>query len=174
MRYDIVCIRDEDFVSLRCRSGYDAAMEKIMLELTRDDFRELLLLASIGDRIRGSVMDVTADEEGAVHDIHDRVIDALYEVALENALPEVKPHEDHIDPERWFEDDQIRILKEYEDDVFWEELEIRLSKRDFDRAKEPLPIGTYREKYAHETTSYGVDRLFIDENAPVSDMRDAL
>ena len=154
--------------------GYDARMENITLELSRNDFRELLLLASIGDRIRGTVMDQTAGEAGEVHAIHDRVIDALYEVALENRLPEVKADEDHIDPGRWFDDDQIRILKEYEDDVFWDELEIRLSKRDFDRAAEPLPIGLYREKYAKETTSYGVDRLFIDENAPVSDMRDAL
>ncbi len=149
-------------------------MSTISLELSRDDFRELLLLASIGDRIRGAVMDATADEEGGVHVIHDRVIDALFEVALDKELPEVQAHEDHIDPARWFDEEQIRILKEYEDEVFWEELEIRLSKRDFDRAAEPFPIGTYREKYAHETSSYGVDRLVIDENAPVSDMRDAL
>ena len=69
------------------------------------------------------------------------------------------------------------IMDEYDDYIFWNELEVRMGKRDFERSitaddkryiKEnkgwfPERIHEIYEKYRREFENYGIDRLEIKE-----------
>ena len=84
-------------------------------------------------------------------------------------------------------DELHKLLAEYDDERFWDGLEERLGMRDFERGMTPVDQETIDRtsrmpervkdlyvRYHEEFETYGVDRLEINHNAPVSDVRDLL
>jgi hypothetical protein len=158
-------------------------MDKIKLELSREEFRQLLLLAGIGDFVRGDVLDSRDGDPGD----EGELFDTLMRVAFDHHLPEARRHENHIDPSREFDDLQMEFISEYNDEQFWNELERRLGRRDFERSMTtedrayieregwmPERIYAFYKKYSDEFEAVGIDRLEINKDALVSDIRDAL
>ena len=140
-------------------------LDTISLNLSRAEMRELLLLVLIGNHIRNS----TLDSRG--------MYDPLRHEKIENVLSEIsrKSGPDFLAT------DYLKYLELFVDDSFWDELEVRLGRRDFDRTmtefdtkyleshdgKLPPRAHLLYKKYSDEFEKYGVDRLEINTNAPV-------
>ncbi len=106
------------------------AMEDITMELSREDFGQLLLMVGIGDFIRGAVME---SREGVPGD-EGVLLGKLMSVAEKNGFSDAQMHEGHIYPSLEFEQKQMEFIEEYNDGEFWSELEHRLGRRDFERS----------------------------------------
>lgn len=152
------------------------------MSLSEQEFRELVLLVAIGAHVRNGVLDSNDEYEPSRDEMLEKKLLAL---AAEAELPFVKKHADHYDVDMSLEMEQLDIIDAYDDDTFWDELEVRLGQRDFDRTMTPLDdqflsenhgllpdrIHAIYDQYAEEFEKYGIDRLEINKKAPVvSDM----
>lgn len=140
-------------------------LDTISLNLSRAEMRELLLLVLIGNHVRNS----TLDSRG--------MYDPLRHEKIENVLSEIsrKSGPDFLAT------DYLKYLELFVDDSFWDELEVRLGRRDFDRTmtefdtkyldshdgKLPPRAHLLYKKYSDEFEKYGIDRLEVNPNAPV-------
>ncbi len=163
------------------------------ISLTKEQFRELLLLASLGNHVRRDafVADGQYDPE------RDEVlISTMYEIAYEAGIGDVEidgsnrseENSGAITPTQDFEESVHTILEDFSDEQFWRELSLLLGQRDLERSithderldaelnSIQLPMRLYElcERYDKEFETFGIDRLEINENAQVSDLRDVL
>ena len=163
------------------------------IELSKEQFRELLLLASVGNHVRRGAF---AAEEQYDPERDEALMSALYETAYEAGIGEVEREGDDraeenaggIVPTSRLEDAVHALLESFEDERFWHELSLLLGQRDLERSMTPdehltmelsggdLPERLYElcERYNTEFETFGIDRLEINENAQVSDLRDVL
>jgi len=163
------------------------------IELTKDQFRELLLLASVGNHVRRGAL---AGEELYIPERDEALMTALYEMAYEAGIGEVETDGNNrteensgaIVPTQKLEDAVHTLLEDFADERFWHELSLLLAQRDIERTLTPdeqlgmelsggiLPERLYEvcERYSMEFETFGIDRLEINENAQVSDLRDVL
>ena len=139
--------------------------ETVSIKLARTELRELLLLVLIGNHVRNS----TLDSRG--------MYDPLKHEKIENILSEIARQ---AGPD-FLATDYIKHLELFVDDSFWDELEVRLGRRDFDRTmteadtlyleshdgKLPPRAHLLYKKYSEEFEKYGVDRLEVNPGAPV-------
>lgn len=153
-------------------------MSKISFSLESDEFRELMLLVIIGNYVRNGSLEGAGLYKPEKHEAMER---AMLRAAGECEAPFVRSHEGHFDPSADLEAESIQYIEHFIDDTFWEELEIRLGRRDFDRTMTEeesdhieetngrLPKRVYElyKIYRDELDKYGVDRLEINKNAPV-------
>jgi hypothetical protein len=153
--------------------------EPIQLMLSRRQFQELIELVYIGGYVRNAVKE---SEETYDVDCDNALEQVLYDLALVHSIPGIKKTDSwYVGPSREHEQKLHGVIREFEDESFWNELEVRLGKRDFERSMTPveweriqksdwLPerVYTYYEKYDVEFTRYGIERLEVDTNAPVA------
>lgn len=145
------------------------------IELTKEQYKELLLLVLLGSWVRGGVADMRGE--------HGKEMDELEEYLLREAknfdLTDLaEPFEGHTVPSDRLSEEYEEIMEEYNDDEFWSQLSTRLGQRDFERtmSKEeeqhikdnngwfPERIHEIYEKYDEEFEKHGIDRLEIKEN----------
>jgi|GEM_PF-1454742 len=161
--------------------------------LTKEQFRELLLLASLGNHIR---RDALMSNGQYTPERDEALISSLYESAYEAGIGDVEIDSNNraeentgaITPTQNFEESVHAILEDFSDEQFWHELSLLLGQRDLERSMAPderlgmeLSGGEFPsrlfdlcERYDKEFETFGIDRLEINENAQVSDLRDVL
>jgi len=162
------------------------------IDLDKEQFRELLLLVSAGNHVRRGAR--SAEEYSP--DTEETLISGLYEMAYEAGIGDVeidsknKAEENTgaIIPTRNFEESVHTLIEGFSDSTFWHELSLLLAQRDLERSITPderlsmelngleLPSRLFElsERYNKEFETFGIDRLEINENAQVSDLRDVL
>ncbi|MBU6214566.1 hypothetical protein KGM48_01855 [Patescibacteria group bacterium] len=156
------------------------------LNLTKEEFVELLQVVYLGTYVRNAVR----EQEGEYDHARDEALgNRLYRIALELGVPGIEQDEKYkyVGPSNALEKEWHDIIEAYEEDEFWHELEVLLGKRDFYRTMTredsetlektgwlPERIHDLYEKYADEFEKFGIERLEINKNAPISDVRDLL
>lgn len=144
------------------------------IELTKEQYEELLRLVSLGGYVRGAVADIRGEEYD-----EDRIMEYLLNHAKDFGLESLTEefHGKLIENDD-FSEEVDKMMEDYDEDEFWHGLTIMLGQRDFyrdtpkkelDRIKEgeqgrlPREIQNYYEKYDKEFDEYGIDRLEIKE-----------
>ena len=145
------------------------------IELTKKQYKELLLLVLLGSWVRGGVADLRGE--------YSKEMDELEEYLLGGAknfdLGDLAEHfEGHIGASDKLSKEYEEVMEEYNDDEFWSQLSRRLGQRDFKRTvtKEeerhmkdndgwfPERIHKIYEEYDKEFEEHSIDRLEIKEN----------
>jgi hypothetical protein len=143
-------------------------------DFSEEELRELLLSAEAGLRVRAAVAG------GMGSDMKPMLAsrEALFRMAREAGIMDwIAEENGKLGPTKALDDLAESILREYDEGLFWTELEGRLGERDFDlfasdaEFAEAEKTGTYPEriewyyrKYRKEFFEHGIDRLEIDED----------
>lgn len=142
------------------------------LELTDEQFKELIFLAMVGEGVRGGVLDGRGEYDPAKH---NALMEYLFQKAHEAGRTDIaEVFHGHVVPSDAFADAEEELMEEYNDDHFWFELTNRLGQRDFeknmtdDERREseeqgwlPERVREFYERYEREFEEYGVERLEI-------------
>lgn len=145
----------------------------MQVEMSKEQFREMLLAAMFYDWICGGL----ADAKGEDFEKYEDLEKFLLKIAKDNGFDDlVQKFHDRLVPSDELCEIEERIIDDYDDDVFWHELITRLGKRDFWRTVTPeeekeiekqgwLPerVDEFYEKYEEEFEKNGIERLEIRE-----------
>lgn len=141
------------------------------MKLTKEDFKELLLTIMAGIWVRSALTELRGEDFKNIEKWEEYFINMAkqlgYDELIETFHSKLIPHNDLA-----LENEEE--MSAYTDDVFWEELETRLGKRDFyknatetelnELAKRqwfPEKVHKYYDKYRKEFEKYGIERLKI-------------
>lgn len=152
------------------------------LNLTKEQFEELLQLVHLGGYVRNAVKE---QEDGYDSKRDEALENLLYKIALEQNIPGIERTGDgYIGPTNSLEERWHAIIEAYDDDQFWFELECLLGKRDLERTMTkaerdeteqvgwlPERVHELYEKYSDEFEKFGIERLEINPTEPISDIR---
>lgn len=144
------------------------------IEITKEQFKETILAAMFYSWIRGGL----ADSKGESFREYEELSNYLLKIAKENGFNDlVEEFHGALVPSDALSNTEEKVMEEYDDDAFWNELVTRLGKRDFWRTvtseekkeikeKDWLPerIHTLYEKYEEEFEKFGIDRLEIKKD----------
>jgi hypothetical protein len=153
---------------------------KMRIELSKQQFINLLEMSCIANSVLGILGDVLPEDTGykkksdEMEELEDYLISYAEDFGCGDMIEEF--YGKILLKEEIYEYIQ-EIMDEYDDYIFWDELEIRMGKRDFERTiteedeiyiKEnngfyPERINEIYEKYRKEFENYGIDRLEIKE-----------
>ena len=155
------------------------------LELTKQELERLLELAYMGDWM---VNGLHAAED-RVRD-HDGALQKLYALAEENGLGyllETDEESGDLKPSAAFRDrmDLAGHVAHYDDDVFWDELALRLAERDLKeelgtgldvlpREEREARVDEAAEPYDREFDARGVERLRLAGREKIRRRRDSI
>lgn len=157
----------------------------MQLHLTLARMRELLDLVHIGGHVRALANESLKQGIGeSEHSLEDELVAQALLHGVEEVVLDTEGKAVHSETVLHT---LHSLLAEYDDERFWDVLEERLSVRDFERTKTeadqetidtthrmPPRIATIFQRYTDEFEMYGIDRLEINSDAPVSDVRDLL
>lgn len=143
----------------------------MQLELSKEQFKEMLLAAMFYSWVCGGL----ADSKGEDFQKYEKLEEYLLKVAKENNFNDlVEEFEGHLVPDDNLSELVEETISEYDEDTFWFELVNRLGKRDFSRTitseekKElektdwlPDRIHDIYKKYEEEFDENGIERLEI-------------
>lgn len=144
----------------------------MQLQLTDEQFKELVFLAMVGEYVRGGVLDSRGEYDPRKHAV---LMEYLFEQAEAAGRTDlVERFKGYIGPSDALSDAEEELMEEYNDDKFWSQLSARLGRRDFERdmtdaerlevKKEgwlPERVHEFYERYEKEFEEYGVDRLGV-------------
>lgn len=147
--------------------------DKIQVEITKDQLKEMILSAMFYSWICGGL----ADGKGEDFSQYEKIEKFLLKIAHENGLSDLaEEFHDTLVPSDELLELMEDTMEEHDEDVFWYELNTALGKRDFYRTiteeekkqmeKEkwlPERVHTLYEKYEDEFEKHGIDRLEIKE-----------
>lgn len=142
----------------------------MQLEFREDEVKALVKLAFVGNEIINGIRgdgDKLAEFESLVHKIYK----AAFEAGMNKEIGHFESDKTYdVSPE--FGEEAYKIIDEYDDETFWEELAYRLSERDTDMSGKEF--GSNEERmadvwareglYAEEIMENGIARLAIDES----------
>jgi len=150
------------------------------INLTKEQYVNLLKMAHIANSVLGILGDVLPETEykkksDEMEDLENYFISYAQDFGCDDLVEDF--HGKTLMKDEIYEKIQ-EIMDEYDDYIFWNELEVRMGKRDFERTitdddkkyiKEnkgwyPERIHGLYEKYAQEFEKYGIDRLEIKNN----------
>ncbi len=156
------------------------------LNLTKEQFKELLQLVHLGGYVRNAVR----EQEGEYAQKRDEALeDMLYHIGLDHEISGIKKDKDgYVGPSLDLEEQWHTIIEQYDADQFWAELERLLGQRDLERTLSneekqeieaqggwlPKRVHEIYEKYSDEFETFGIERLEINPAAPIPDIRDLL
>lgn len=146
------------------------------IELTKKQFKELLLLVSLGAYVKGAVEDMKGKYKG-----EDEITGYLLGYAKNFELEDMTEiFEGQLIQSDKFSEKVDKMMDEFEEDEFWHRLVMYLGKRDFfrevskDELKEikkdelgwlPEKIRDFYARYEKEFEKYGIERMVIDEDS---------
>jgi len=149
------------------------------IELTKEQYLNLLKMAHIANSVLGILGDVLPEPEykeksNEAESLEDYFLSYARDFGCDNLVEDF--HGKTLMKDEIYEKIQ-EIMDEYDDYIFWNELEVRMGKRDFERTmteedkkyiKEnkgwyPERIHDIYEKYRKEFETHGIDRLEIKE-----------
>lgn len=148
------------------------------MDLTKEQYIKILEMNHIANGILGILGDVMPDETGykkksdEATELEDYFISYAKDFGCEDMTEEF--HGKTLLKEEIYEKIQ-EIMDEYDDYIFWNELETRMGKRDFERTKTedeekqmrenggwyPERVHELYDRYAEEFEKYGIGRLEI-------------
>ncbi len=141
---------------------------------TEAELREILLSAEAGFRVREAVAETMGADMEPMRDARAALLRSAKDAGTGDWVAEGKGKPEPTDA---FDDLVESILREYDEDTFWIELEGRLGERDFDiyasdaefaeaekTGKYPERVVWYHRKYRKEFSEHGIDRLEINED----------
>lgn len=151
------------------------------IKLTKEQYIDLLEISHIANSVLGILGDVLSEETNykkksdKTTELEDYFISYVKDFGCEEMTEEF--HGKTLLKDEIYEKIQ-EIMDEYDDYIFWNELEVRIGKRDFERTitaddkkyiKEnkgwyPERIHDIYEKYEKEFEEYGIDRLEIKKD----------
>lgn len=145
------------------------------LELTKEQYRDLLISVVIGTYIRGAVDEQNGKDFRKVEEIEKYLLSVAKDFDSEDLTQNFEGH--LMISDNLIEEYHENYIEEYEEDFFWHELTTRLGQRDFaeNATKEEKElvkknngwlgevIDKYYEKYEDEFENRGVERLRIED-----------
>ena len=149
--------------------------EAVDIRLSRRQLNELLLVMDIGMWVREAMLEAEDKSFDFQHQLQARMYAEADRVGLGKS---VERFFGNLGPAAKTSRKVERIMEEYNEDTFWDRLEVDLGKRDFFRSlsdeereeiendpQQQLPekIEWFYEKYGKELEEYGIDRLEIVE-----------
>ena len=155
------------------------------IDLTKGQYVNLLKMAHIANSVLGILGGVLPETEykkksDEIENLEDYFISYARDFGCGDLVKDF--HGKTLMKDEIYEKIQ-EIMDEYDDYIFWNELEVRMGKRDFERTitaddkkyiKEnkgwyPERIYGLYEKYRDEFEKYGIDRLKVMKNGVNSD-----
>lgn len=144
------------------------------LELTKEQYRNLLIAVVIGTYVRSAVDDSNGKDFRKAEEIEDYLLAVAKDFESEDLTQNFEGH--LMISDDLIEEYHENYIEEYEQDFFWHELTTRLGQRDFaeNSTKEErelvdknsgwlgVVIDKYYEKYEEEFETRGIERLKID------------
>lgn len=144
------------------------------IELTKEQYKELLLLVLLGSWVRGGVADMNGEYNKDMNELEKYLLSEAENFRLSDLA---KQFMGHTVPSDKLSEECEEIIDEYNDDEFWAQLSRRLGQKDFARTitkeeerymKEkdgwfPERIHEIYDKYDKEFEKHGIDRLEIKE-----------
>ncbi len=141
------------------------------IEITKEQLKEMLIAAMFYSWIRGGL----ADSKGENFNKFEKLEEFLLKIARENNFSDLaEDFHGGLVPSDKLSELAEEVIEEYDDDVFWHELVMRLGKRDFWRSSTPdekkkiekeewLPERVHElyEQYEKEFEAHGIDRLEV-------------
>lgn len=145
------------------------------LELTKEQYKDLLIAVVIGTYIRSAVDDSNGKDFRKVEEIEDYVLSVAKDFDSGDLIQNFEGH--LMISDDLIEEYHEKYIEEYEQDFFWHELTTRLGQRDFaqnatEEEKRQVEandgwlggvIDKYYEKYEEEFEKRGIERLKIDK-----------
>ena len=144
------------------------------IELSNEQYRDLVMLVCLGDWVRGDVADQRGENSDRWKKIKERVLFA----AINENIPGIAElfHGTIMTTDN-LSHEYEEMLDEYNNEIFWHELSLRLGQRDYEReaTKEdigyteshygmlPEKVHKYYKKYDDEFEDNGIERLEIKE-----------
>ena len=140
-------------------------MKKVNLELTKEQYKELLKLVYLGDWVIDEPENMVLNE----------LVQTIFAQSKEIGLGKLMEHNKEMDlfmPSGDFEDEVVDIVEDYEEDSFWDHLIYRLAERDLHvklgkeadamsmEAKIDM-LDPLTEKYVKEFEAKGLENLMI-------------
>jgi len=149
------------------------------INLTKEQYLNLLTMNYVADSVLGVLGDILPEETNykkksdEIEKLGDYLLSYAQDFGCEDMIEGF--HGKTLLKDEIYEKMQKEIMDEYDDYIFWNELEVRMGKRDFERTiteedkkyiKEnkgwlPERIHELYDKYREEFEKYGIDRLEI-------------
>ncbi len=140
-------------------------MKKVSLELSPEQFKELLKLVYVGDWV------IDEPDNAVLNELVQTIFKKSEDVDL-NTLVEYDKESDLYLPSLSFDEEVIDIIDDFEDECFWDHLIYRLAERDLDKklgnkAKEMSfedkmeQLDPLTEKYMKEFEESGLDNVNV-------------
>lgn len=143
----------------------------MQINLTKEQFKEMLLAAMLYSWICGSL----AEGRGEDFSKYEKLTDYLLKIANDEEMFDlVENFEGNLVPSDELAEEEGEIMDKFGEDEFWERLVRYLGKRDFyrDMTKEekreakknnwlPERVHEFYERYNKEFEEYGVERLEV-------------
>jgi hypothetical protein len=143
------------------------------LDLNKKQYKELLLLVSLGEWVRNGVADTKGEYSEKMNELRKHLLTQAREGSWDDLIEEF---EGHLLPAENINLQVEEIMEEYDEDEFWHQLMVELGQRDFFRTitneekayieKEkwlPPRINEIYKKYGDEFEDHGIERLEIVE-----------
>ena len=148
----------------------------MQIEFSKDEFRTFLEVLEIADWILNSHHCETPVEHEKYSEFEQKIFSHAEEFGFDDLIEYAEDHEQYY-PTRNHDDNSnvMPIVKEFEEDTFWEEIAERMAKRDMFRelGEEKIMSMTheeqftafhkYHEKYMDEFEEHDLGRLEVKE-----------
>lgn len=144
------------------------------MKLTKEELKELLLTIMAGVWVRSAVAENKGKDFKNIEKWEEYFLEIAQKLGYNEFIDSFKG-ELIISNDMCIESE--KEMEEYHNDIFWEDLEVNLGKRDFyknasvEELKEiakkhylPDKVFKYYDKYRKEFEKYGTERLIIDKN----------
>jgi hypothetical protein len=140
-------------------------MKKVNLELSSEQYKELIKLVYIGDWV------IDEPENMVLNDLVQVVFSKAKDAGHESLIEFDKEMNLYM-PSQAFDDEVVEIVDDYEEECFWDHLIYRMSEKDLvaklgDKAEKLTNeeridmIDPISEKYVKEFEENGIDNLVI-------------
>jgi len=146
------------------------------VELTKEQFANILRAVYIANDIIGLISDMVSEDYKKQYGEMDELREYLLRCAEKNGFNEfIDYYKEHIIPSDNLCEEMDKIKEDYEDFIFWDELERQLAIRDMNKSlskkeKEDISkdfslylkkLDEFTQKYSKEFQKYGITRLEI-------------
>lgn len=157
-------------------ASYDSVPHAVMiLDMSDEEFERLMRLVSLGERISNDWTreEHWSDEQRANADLLAYLSIRSADARLDH-LVDRHPETGEWIPSKELEDDAERLLQAYDEEVFWDELTLRLARRDLvgEYGKATLDVLSPQHRrlaedamiryYEGEIADHGIERLMVE------------
>lgn len=146
------------------------------INFTNQQFKTLVKMIYLGDWLANSIR-VSGEEIEEYKDFEQYICSFASSYDLENLIEFSKEFDRYFSTAELEESpDILKLIEEYDEEIFWQELMFRMARRDFERDYRKEEIEKmdweesvkkehpYIEKYGCEFEKYGIERMEINNS----------